>query len=593
MWNMIGQKVFQNSVHKTLSAAWLMCGLQLATTALLFFVMLRASRLAVPASESAVATLRTGMGIALVAAVIFIATTVILVRGLRYLCLKPLAQVDGLFEKLTEGQNDLSEEIADLPHAELSHVAGGYNAFMRQIRGIIDEVRQMGIRIAIDSTRVRQGVTATGEKTRAQKALTKKVTQSSDDADRAIEEVGENAQHASDNTARNLDKAKEAFGELEAVTRKIEEINQTVAHFRETVAELNKNSAGIMEIIGLIKNISEQTNLLSLNATIEAARAGEHGKGFAVVAEEVRTLAKRVKTATEEISGDVEKMVVTVEKTMAETEVIQGHSKEVAQTVGQTAEHFEAMIDDFEGTNDQLQKIAAAIEALSLSNKEVNHKVGSINGLTQEIFTSMSDAETMVCDLATITERLQEMVAQFKTGQGVVDGVISAARSHRNEMQARLSRMYSDGIDIFDRHYQPVPGTNPQKYTAAYTDALTRGLQAYYDEILAQIPGSIYALAIDNQGYLATHHSKVAKPMTGDFKVDLLNSRHMRIYMSNDTEKRRATSTAPILLQTYMRDTGEVINDLSMPIMIEGRHWGAFILGLDPDLLLKSDRSSD
>jgi methyl-accepting chemotaxis protein len=450
----------------------------------------------------------------------------------------------------------------------------------------------MGIRIAIDSTRVRQGVTAAGDKTGEQKELTEMVTQSSADANLAIGEVAQSSQYASENTERNLGMAKDAFGELGTVTRKIEEINLTVANFRETVVELNQNSAGIMEIVGLIKNISEQTNLLSLNATIEAARAGEHGKGFAVVAEEVRTLAKRVKTATEDISSKVEKMVVTVEKTMTETQVIQGHSQKVGESIGQTADHFESMIDDFEGTNDQLHKIAAAIEELSLNNTAVNEKVASINGLTQDIFGAMSDAETMVCDLTAITEKLQEMVAQFKTGHGEMDRVISAARTHRDRMQAKLTEIGSGGIDIFDRRHQPVANTNPQKYKTTYTDALNKSLQAYCDEILTQIPGAIYALPIDNKGYLATHHSKVAKPMTGDYAVDLLNSRHMRIYMSNDTEKRRATSTAPLLLQTYMRDTGEVVNDLSMPIFIDKRHWGAFILGLDPDRLLKVEKES-
>jgi methyl-accepting chemotaxis protein len=589
MWDILEKKVFQNSLPKALSIVWLLCAMQLAITLAVLVSMFRASQLAATSAQRVVSALNAGMVVTAAAALLFVLATFILIRGLRYLCLKPFARVDALFEKLARGQSDLSEEMVELPYPELKHVASGYNTFIHGIREIIYQVRHMGIRVAIDSTRVRRGVTATAEKTRDQKALSEMVARSSNDADLAIGEVAENAQYASENTGRNLGMAKEAFGELSVATRKVEEINQKVAVFRDTVAELNQNTTGIMEIVGLIKNISEQTNLLSLNATIEAARAGEHGKGFAVVAEEVRALAKQVKSATEDISTRVEKMVVTVKRTMAETDGIKGHSSEVGESVTQTADHFEAMIADFESTNDQLHKIAAAIEELSLNNKEVNQKVQSIDGLTQEINEAMNGAETKVCDLNTITEKLQELVAPFKTGQGVVDRVISAVRGHRDAMQAKLDGIRRRGIDIFDRHYKPVPNTNPQKYTAAYTEAITQGLKAYCDDILTQIPGAIYALPIDNQGYLAIHHSKVSKPMTGDFEVDLLNSRHMRIYMANETEKRRATSTAPILLQTYMRDTGEVINDLSMPIMIDGRHWGAFILGLDPDLLLQSD----
>jgi methyl-accepting chemotaxis protein len=589
MWDTIEKRWFNNSISTALSAIWLLGGLQLAITILITAAMFRASRLTTVSGEAAAAALNTGMGLAAAAALVFAIATYLLVKGLRHLCRKSLTEVNSLFENLAQGQSNLAEEMAPLPHVELNHVADGYNAFMMRIREIIDQVRQMGIRIAIDSTRVRRGVTATGEKTREQKTLTEMVANSSNDADLAIAKVAENAQYASENTGRNLDKAKEAFSELGAVTSKVGEINHTVDNFRDTVAELNQNTAGIMEIVGLIKNISEQTNLLSLNATIEAARAGEHGKGFAVVAEEVRTLAKRVKTATGEISSKVENMVTTVEKTMAETEVIQGHSGEVGQSVAQTAEHFEVMITDFEGTDDQLHKIAAAIEELSLNNREINQKVQSIDGLTHEIHDSMAEAETLVCDLNTITEKLQEMVALYRTGSGRIDAVLTQAFGYRDQIQAQIAAMMSKGIDVFDRQHKPVANTNPQKYTTAFTDAFASAFQSYCDEIVTQIPGAVYALPIDDKGYLATHHAKVSKPMTGNYEVDALNSRHMRIFFSIESEKRRATNRTPMLLQTYMRDTGETLNEFSLPITIDNRHWGAFILGLNPDQFLEDE----
>ena len=69
--------------------------------------------------------------------------------------------------------------------------------------------------------------------------------------------------------------------------------------------------------------------------------------------------------------------------------------------------------------------------------------------------------------------------------------------------------------------------------------------------------------------------------MTGDAQRDLLNSRHQRIFLSNATEQRRCSHTEPMLLQTYMRDTGQILSDLSMPIYIDGKHWGAMIIGFD------------
>jgi methyl-accepting chemotaxis protein len=181
------------------------------------------------------------------------------------------------------------------------------------------------------------------------------------------------------------------------------------------------------------------------------------------------------------------------------------------------------------------------------------------------------------------------MVALYRTGNGRIDAVLTRAFGYRDQIQAKITAMMSQGIDVFDRQHKPVANTNPQKYTTAYTDAFAREFQSYLDEILTQIPGAVYALPIDDKGYLATHHARVAKPLTGNYEVDLLNSRHMRIFFSLESEKRRATNRTPMLLQTNMRDTGETLSEFSLPITISGRHWGAFILGLNPDQFLEDE----
>ena len=179
---------------------------------------------------------------------------------------------------------------------------------------------------------------------------------------------------------------------------------------------------------------------------------------------------------------------------------------------------------------------------------------------------------------------MQEIVSQYKTGQGLLDQVIDKARHHRDYMQRALEAMKQKGINIFDNNYKPIPNTKPEKFMAAFTDAAAKTFQPYCDAILKEIPGCIYALPIDKNGYLPTHHSHVAKPMTGNYEQDLLQSRDKRIYLSNQTEGRRATSKAPMLLKTFMRDTGEVINDLVMPIQVDNKHWGALIMGLNPEI---------
>jgi methyl-accepting chemotaxis protein len=585
-WNYLETFVFASRIKRVVSSLALVVLAQLITTYITVSSLFDILSYAEDSRKSAEIVSKVHWNITVGITGFLIGAFLCLLIGamIGYLAAKPLEQVNSIFKRLAKGHADWSEDIKDLPYPELRHFSSGYNTFMADIRNIIEDIRKSGIRIAVGSTKVYKAVDSAGRKTTEQKELSKQVSVSSADANNAIKEISENANYVSANTTRNLGNVRTSCEELETVAQKVDSINQTVASFRNTIEELNRNSTSIMEIVTVINDMSDQTNLLSLNATIEAARAGQHGKGFAVVAEEVRNLAKQIKPATEDISKKINNMLATVEKTKNESDTIIDANTEVNTIINETAVNFKSMIGDFEETNEQLLIIAAAIEELSLTNSEVNNKVEEINALSAEIFADMESSGQTVRGLNEITEKMQEMVSRYKTGQGALDEIIDAARRHRDHAQEKLMAIKKQGIDIFDTNYKPIPNTNPQKFTAAFTDPVAKSLQSNCDAILKEIPGCIYALPVDKNGYLPTHHSHVAKPMTGDYERDLLQSRDKRIYFSNQTEIRRSTNTAPMLLQTYMRDTGEVINDLSMPITVDGRHWGSFIMGLNPEI---------
>jgi methyl-accepting chemotaxis protein len=588
-WDFLEHALFDYKLFRAAYCIGVVVAIQLVTSICMLWVFNAAAGSTTGASVDAALgdALKSTCLVAAVGFVLAALAGLLVFRMMTYLGNKPLKTVNALFRNMAKGRTDLSRDIPALPYAELDHVSIGYNGFMENIRQIIEYVRTTGIKIAVDSAKVNRTVRATGEKTDRQKELSGMVTLSSNDANNAIKEVSENAQYVADNTSSNLDKARQSFNELLVVDKKVQQINNIVASFKSTVEELSRNSSGIIDIVALINNISDQTSLLSLNATIEAARAGEHGKGFAVVAEEVRTLAKRVKPATEDITEKVRKMAKTVEKTISETEEIIDSSNAVGQTINQTSVHFKSMITAFESTNEQLLKIAAAIEELSATNGAVNQKIGLINDFAQDIFADMSSSTQTVQGLNEMTEKMQEMVSHYSTGRGLLDQIISKVRLHRDQMQCQIMEMKNKGINVFDSAYKAVPNTNPQKYTAAFTKEFKNVFQSYVDDIQKEIPGSIYCLPVDRNGYLPVHHRHASQAMTGDYEKDLLCSRDQRIYLATLTEKRRSTHTAPLLLQTYMRDTGEILNDLSMPIMVDGRHWGAIIIGLNPEIFLQ------
>ena len=529
----------------------------------------------------------------IILAVLFILAVAFGILALKILqreATKGVSDISAVFQNLQGQEADLSCTMQDIDNPDLQHISVCYNSFLASVRELVERIRKMGIDIALDSTRMAKSVFDTRNKTANQGSIAEEVALASNEANTAIAEIAQNTQYVAEKTTSNLNTAHRSHTELQDVTDKIHKINDIVESFRNTVDDLGRSSANILSIVTIINGISEQTNLLSLNATIEAARAGEHGKGFAVVAEEVRELSRRIKPATEEISNNIAAMIKIVERTQSETAQILSYAKDTDGVVTAATENFQRMIGDFETANDQLIKIAAAIEELSTNNSDVTDKVNNINALSQEIAADMNISATSVDTLNGVTEQMLELVARFKTGEGKFDSLIATAREIRDDYQARIQSMKDRGVNVFDTQYRAVPNTNPQKFVTAFSETFVKEMQAVVDENVKKIPGTIYCLAIDRKGYLPIHHGAVSQAMTGDPARDLLYSRHQRIYQNNRTEQRRCSHTDPLLLQTYMRDTGEILNDLSMPIFVDGKHWGAFIMGFDPRKMF-SDQS--
>ena len=132
--------------------------------------------------------------------------------------------------------------------------------------------------------------------------------------------------------------------------------------------------------------------------------------------------------------------------------------------------------------------------------------------------------------------------------------------------------------DIFDENYVPVPDTDPPKYHTRYDSYLDTHIQEIEDEYLKD-DQVVYAVLVDRNGYLPTHHRKNSLPLTGDREKDQIGNRTKRLFNKAE-ELTAARNREPFLKQTYLRDTGEQMWDLSAPVMVNGRHWGAVRVGI-------------
>jgi methyl-accepting chemotaxis protein len=589
-WN---ERTFWNSLTKKLMSFLLLFFIDVGFLAIFMYHKNRAVEElakggASPALVEQIGTLLNG-GFQLMLLLTFVALAwnVLQILYLRYLIVRPIKSISAVFDEIADGEGDFSRNLPTITHDELRTLAESYNRFADKMRQIINEVRKMSVSIAREAVVVKKTVSATATRAARQGEITEAVFGASNEATQAIHEVSASTDKISQSTGANLDTARASFDETLQIVDKVQIVSDRLSRFNDTVGSLAQRSESVRQIAALIKDVADQTNLLALNAAIEAARAGEAGRGFAVVADEVRKLSERVNDATQEINENIAGMTGLVKDTQTENEMINADIRETRDVVERSAEEFRKMVSDFERTSDQLNQIAAAMEELTATNGQVHDAVTQVHALSSEVSGSMKSSEESALTLATATESVQELVSRFKIGRGAFDFNVDQAHQFREAVEQRLAELTTSGVDIWDQRYKPIPGTSPQKYEVSYLRAFEQQVQPLLENCLQSLKGGNYAILTDTRGYAAIHNLKFSKPLTGDPQVDLIGNRTRRIW-EDPTGQRAAKNVMPLLLQTYARDTGEILSEIDIPIKIGGRNWGNVRIGCDSNVLLQS-----
>ncbi|MNF65600.1 Methyl-accepting chemotaxis protein CtpL [compost metagenome] len=371
---------------------------------------------------------------------------------------------------------------------------------------------------------------------------------------------------------------------------RMQQLRQQAGASRALIEELNRRSAEIQRVTGVIQAIASQTNLLALNAAIEAARAGEHGRGFAVVAGEVRSLAGRTAAATAEVG----EMIGEIQRQTGEVvEQIRSLSAELVTGVAEVeraGQHLDSIAALSVGVEQQISEIAAGSDNNRCQLGSLFEAVGQMRSDLAASDEQTRRLEGEAVKLEELTETISEQLAAVALDdyhQRVYDLAREGAREIARQFEAAIKSGRISLGDLFDRHYQPIPGTQPQKFSSRFDRFTDEVLPAIQEPLLTRHEGVVFAIACTPDGYVPTHNRAFSQALTGDLQVDMHHSRSKRLF-TDRTGIRCGSHRQPLLMQTYTRDTGELMHDLSVPIFIQGRHWGGLRLGYQPETVVSA-----
>ncbi len=229
-----------------------------------------------------------------------------------------------------------------------------------------------------------------------------------------VQEVARNAGSASAASAETKEKAEAGAQVVEKAVRSIEDVHQMSLALKDDMTQLNEHAQDITRIMGVISDIADQTNLLALNAAIEAARAGEAGRGFAVVADEVRKLAEKTMSSTNDVGNAIKAIQESTAKSMSGVDNAVERIGEATELANQSGQALQEIVATVEATGDQVNAIATASEEQSAASEEINQSIVQVNDMSRQTAEAMGEAAKAVSDLAAQAQGLTNLIQELK-----------------------------------------------------------------------------------------------------------------------------------------------------------------------------------
>ncbi|MGL4447291.1 MAG: methyl-accepting chemotaxis protein, partial [Shewanella sp.] len=305
-----------------------------------------------------------------------------------------------------ERDSDLTKRINITTQDELGFLAHSFNSMLDKFHTSIQEVSKTSRQLAKSANEMSLVTAQSADSVQTQRHELDMVATAMNEMTATVVEVAKNAADAADAAQHTDNQSQAGLIVVNNTVNSIVGLASEIEHATVVVKNLDADSNQIGTILDVIKSIAQQTNLLALNAAIEAARAGEQGRGFAVVADEVRTLAGRTQTSTEEIQRMIEKLqggAKQAVQVMLDSQQYADDSVAQAKSAGEVLQNITAAVSTITDMNRQ---IATAAEEQSAVSEEINCNIVNINVAADETSQGAKSTSAESEKLAQMAQRL-------------------------------------------------------------------------------------------------------------------------------------------------------------------------------------------